>query len=75
MEKIRCPYLRIAGEGKFPPILCTKNYKVELVDGKPQTPPNCLELRHGFTDRNCNVLKDRPVPSFILPSQDNPLVS
>ncbi len=74
MER-RCPYLRIAGEGELPPVVCIKNYIVELVDGEPQTPPNCLELRHAFTDRNCNVVKDRPSPSFILPSQDNPLVS
>ncbi len=74
MERRRCPYLRTAGSGEFPPVLCTKNYQVELVDGKPQTPPNCLELRHGFTDRNCNVVRDRPRPSFILPSQDNSLV-
>lgn len=73
MER-RCAYLRIAGKGEIPPVVCAKNYKVVLIDGEPKTPPNCLELRHKFTDRNCNVLKDRPVSSFILPSQDNPLV-
>lgn len=75
MERRRCPYLRIAGKGELPPAVCTKNYKVVLIDGEPQTPPNCLELRHEFTDRNCNVVKDRPLPFFILPSQDNPLES
>ena len=56
-----CPYLRIAEDGQFPPVVCRLGFAPKLVRRVVHAGIGCSEIPQGLADENCRKTGDSPL--------------